>query len=146
MKKYSVIALFILVLITISVFTYFFFLDIVYDNKVATEELRELRDLKSRVESPIARYADAKELQAAQGDYAALLQELGVQGGCRIEKENLLIEGVIDDNADYLLLKRLLGVIQNDRVSVQSSCIGKGCVQYSYGYKIVFRPYVLNNF
>lgn len=146
MKKYSIIALFIVVLITISLSTYFFFLDIVYDNKVATEELKALQELKRKVESPMVRYANGSELKQKEQSYDAILEEFGIRGECRIEQDTLVIEGVIGSSESYLLLKRLLGVIKNDNVTLLSSCIGKGCVQYPYGYKIVFRPYVLNNF
>lgn len=144
MKKYSIIALFILVLITISVSTYFFFLNIVHDNKVASEELKALQALKNAVHTPVAEYLNGADLNAKRESYATTLEELGIKGECRIEKEMLVIEGVIDDTTSYILLKRLLAVIKSDDVTLINSCIGKGCVQHAYGYKITIRPYRLN--
>ncbi len=144
MKKYSVIALFILVLITITISSYFYFLDIVHDNKVVKEEVGALQVLKNTINTPVAEYVEGKELQTKQESYAAILDELGINGRCRIEKELLVIEGVIDNGASYVLLKRLLAVIKNDEVTLVSSCVGKGCVPSAYGYKIMIRPYRLN--
>lgn len=144
MKKYSIIALFILVLITISVSTYFFFLNIVHDNKVASEELKTLQALKNAVHTPVAEYLSGADLNAKRESYSTTLDELGIKGECRIEKGILVIEGVIEDTTSYILLKRLLAVIKSDDVTLVSSCIGKGCVAHPYGYKILIRPYKLN--
>ncbi|MFY9141320.1 hypothetical protein [Sulfuricurvum sp.] len=144
MKKYSIIALFILVLITIAVSTYFFFLNIVHDNKVVNEEVQALQTLKNAVNIPLVEYISANELKAKQESYSMFLDELGIKGTCRVEKEYLVIDGVIENSTSYILLKRLLAVIKSDNVTMQSSCIGKGCGPHPYGYKITIRPYRLN--
>jgi len=144
MKKYSIVAMFIVVLITIAVSSYFFFLDITHDNKLVKEEVDALQELKSTINTPVAEYLTANDLQAKGSEYGDILEELGIKGSCRTEKEFILIEGVIEDSESYVLMKRLLAVVKNDSVTLIASCIGKGCVQADYGYKITIRPYKLN--
>lgn len=144
MKKYSLVALFILVLITMLVMTYFFFLNIVFENKVANEELKSFQELKQKVEQPIILPINSQELKSRQESYATILNELAIQGSCRSEKDTLIIEGIIQDSASYLLLKQLLGIIKNDEATLLKSCVGQGCTNSAYGYKIEIRPYKLN--
>ncbi len=144
MKKYSLVALFILVLITMLVMTYFFFLNIVFENKVANEELKSFQELKQKVKQPIILAIDPKELQSRQDSYTTILEELGIDGSCKSEKNTLIIEGTIQNSASYLLLKRLLGIIKNDEATLLKSCVGQGCTSSAYGYKIEIRPYKLN--
>ena len=144
MKKYSVVALFIVVLITIAVSSYFFFLDITHDNKLVKEEVDALQSLKSTINTPVAEYLTNNDLQAKSAEYRDILEELGIKGSCHTEKEVLIIEGVIEDSESYVLMKRLLAVVKNDNVTLLASCIGKGCVSSDYGYKIIIRPYRLN--
>ena len=124
--------------------TYFFFLDIVFDNKVLNQELQSLQELKSKVEQPIILPINKEELLKRQENYTTILEELGVRGICTIEENKLILEGTIRDSASYLLLKRLLGIIKNDEVTLIKSCVGQGCTKSAYGYKIEIRPYKLN--
>jgi len=144
MKKYSVVALFIVVLITIALSSYFFFLDITHDNKLVKEEVDALQSLKNTINTPVAEYLSNNDLQAKSAEYGDILEELGIKGTCHTEKEFLIIEGVIEDSESYVLMKRLLAVVKNDSVTLINSCIGKGCVPSDYGYKITIRPYKLN--
>jgi hypothetical protein len=144
MKKYSLVALFIVVLITILVSAYFYFLNIVYEDKTVAEEVKTFSALKTAVEQPVAVYAEGDILRAKNDQYDALIQELDLDAKVSIDKEKLIIQGGIHDTYSYLLLKRLLDVVKNDDVELVSSCIGQGCTADEFGFSITIHPYVLN--
>jgi len=144
MKKYSLVALFIVILMTILVSTYFYFLDIVYEDKTVAEEVKTFSALKTAVEQPVAVYAQDEVLRAKNDQYDSLIQELNMDAKVSIEKEKLIIQGGIHETYSYLLLKRLLDVVKHDDVELVSSCIGKGCTADEFGFSITIHPYVLN--
>lgn len=143
MKKYSLVGLFVVILLTILVATYFYFLDIVYEDKTVAEEVKTFSALKTAVEQPVAVYAEGDVLRTKNDQYKALLQELGMEADVTINKEKLTIQGGIHDTYSYLLLKRLLDVVKNDDVELVSSCIGQGCTGDEFGFSITVHPYVL---
>ena len=143
MKKYSFVGLFVVILLTILVATYFYFLNIVYEDKTVAEEVKTFSALKTAVEQPVAAYAKGDVLRAKNDQYKAMLQELGMEADVMIDKEKLTIQGGIHDTYSYLLLKRLLDVVKNDNVELVSSCIGQGCTGDDFGFSITVRPYVL---
>lgn len=144
MKKYSLVALFIVILMTILVSTYFYFLDIVYEDKTVAEEVKTFSALKTAVEQPVAVYAEDQTLRAKNDQYDAIIHELEMDAMVTIDKQKLIIQGGIHETYSYLLLKRLLDVVKNDDVELVSSCIGKGCTADEYGFNITIHPYVLN--
>jgi len=143
MKKYSLVGLFVVILLTILVATYFYFLDIVYEDKTVAEEVKTFSALKTAVEQPVAVYAESDVLRTKNDQYKALLQEIGMEADVTINKEKLTIQGGIHDTYSYLLLKRLLDVVKNDNVELVSSCIGQGCTGDEFGFSITVHPYVL---
>ncbi len=143
MKKYSLVSLFIVILITILVSTYFYFLDIVYEDKTVAAELQTLSELKKTVEQPIAVYAPDELLRKKNDQYDTLIQELDMDATVTIDKQELHIQGGIHDTYSYLLLKRLLDVVKNDDVDLVSSCIGQGCTADEFGFSITVHPYEL---
>lgn len=143
MRKYSLVGLFVVVLIAILVATYFYFLDIVYENKTVAEEVKTFSALKTAVEQPVAVYAEGDALRTKNDQYEALLLEFGLDATVTIDKQKLIIQGGIHDTYSYLLLKRLLDVVKNDDVELVSSCIGQGCTQDEFGFMITIHPYVL---
>ena len=143
MRKYSLVGLFIVILIAILVATYFYFLNIVYEDKTVAEEVKTFSALKTAVEQPVAVYAEGDVLRTKNDQYEQLLQEFGIEGDVKIDQKKLIIQGGIHDTYSYLLLKRLLDVVKNDDVELVSSCIGQGCTQDEFGFSITMHPYVL---
>ena len=143
MKKYSLVALFVVILVAILVATYFYFINIVYEDKAVAEEVKTFSALKTAVEQPVAVYAKSDVLSAKNDQYKAMLQELGMEADVTINQDKLTIQGGIHDTYSYLLLKRLLDVVKNDDVELVSSCIGQGCTGDEYGFSITVHPYVL---
>lgn len=143
MKKYSLVGLFVVILLTILVATYFYFLNIVYEDKTVAEEVKTFSALKTAVEQPVAVYASSDVLRTKNDQYKAMLQELGMEADVTINKDKLTIQGGIHDTYSYLLLKRLLDVVKNDNVELVSSCIGQGCTGDEFGFSITVHPYVL---
>lgn len=143
MKKYSLVGFFIIVLITILIAAYFYFLNIVYEDKTVAEEVKTFSALKTAVEQPVAVYAEGEVLRTKNDQYKAMLQELGMEADVTIEKEKLTIQGGIHDTYSYLLLKRLLDVVKNDDVELVNSCIGQGCTKDDFGFSITVHPYEL---
>ncbi|MDP2077879.1 MAG: hypothetical protein Q8J85_07495, partial [Sulfuricurvum sp.] len=136
--------LFVVILMTILVSTYFYFLDIVYEDKTVAEEVKTFSALKTAVEQPVAVYAEDQVLRAKNDQYNELIQELEMDAMVKIENQKLIIQGGIHETYSYLLLKRLLDVVKHDDVELVSSCIGKGCTADEYGFTITVHPYVLN--
>jgi len=143
MKKYSLLGLFVVILLTILVSAYFYFLDIVYEDKTVAEEVKTFSALKTAVEQPVAVYAEEDVLRTKNDQYDAMLQELGMEAEVKIDEKKLTIQGGIHDTYSYLLLKRLLDVVKNDDVELVSSCIGQGCTGDTFGFSITIHPYVL---
>jgi len=143
MKKYNLIALFILILITISVSTYFFYLDIIYKDKIVKNDVNSLYDLKRIAGKPIVEYANKTEVEEKTYEYNQIILELNLDAVAVSERENIVIKGAIHNSFSYILLKRLLGIIKNDEVNLINTCIGKECTEDNYGFLIKFRPYVL---
>ena len=144
MKKYSLVGLFVVILITILVSTYFYFLNIVYEDKTVAEEVKTFGALKTAVEQPVAVYAHDEVVRAKNDQYDALIQELEMDANVKVDEKKLIIQGGIHDTYSYLLLKRLLDVVKNDDVELVSSCIGQGCTGDAFGFSITVHPYVLN--
>jgi len=144
MKKYSLVGLFVVILLTILVSAYFYFLNVVYEDKTVAEEVKTFSALKTAVEQPVAVYAEDDVLHTKNDQYNAMLQELGMEAEVKIDQKKLIIQGGIHDTYSYLLLKRLLDVVKNDDVELVSSCIGQGCTGDEFGFSITIHPYVLN--
>lgn len=143
MRKYSLVGLFVVILIAILVATYFYFLEIVYENKTVAEEVKTFSALKTAVEQPVAVYAEGDILRTKNDQYEELLQEFGLEAKVTINQQKLIIQGGIHDTYSYLLLKRLLDVVKNDDVKLVSSCIGQGCTGDEFGFSITIHPYEL---
>jgi len=143
MKKYNLILMFIVVLLTISVSSYFFYLDIIYKDKLVKENVEELYTLKKTAGRPVIEYASKKEVEQKNFDYNQIIKELNLDAVSVADKKIITITGVIHNNYSYMLLKRLLNIIKNDEVNMVSSCIGKDCTKDNYGFIIKIRPYLL---
>lgn len=143
MKKYNLILLFILILITISVSSYFFYLDIMYKDKLVKQDVRELYDLKRSAGRPIAVFANADELASKVYEYNQIIIDLNLDAIAVVDKQIIHINGEIHNGFSYALLKRLLNIIKNDEANVQSVCVGKECADNDYGFLIKIRPYSL---
>jgi len=143
MKKYNLTLLFILILITISVSSYFFYLDIMYKNKIVTKDVQSLYSLKREAGRPIAEFATAKELAAKVDLYNQMIIELNLDAIAKVEKNIMTINGQIHNGFSYVLLKRLLKIIKNDEVNVMDVCIGKECTDNPYGFFLKIRPYTI---
>ena len=143
MKKYNLVLLFILILITISVSSYFFYLDIIYEDKLIKKDVKELYNLKRSAGRPIAMYANPNELEVKVDEYNQVIIELNLDAIAKRENNIITINGEIHNGFSYILLKRLLDFIKNDEVNLISSCIGKECTDNNYGFFIKIRPYTL---
>ena len=143
MKKYNIVLLFILILITISISTYFFYLDIMYEDKLIKKDVESLYELKRTAGKPIVVYASLDEVEQKAFTYNQIIIELNLDAAARPNKAFVVIRGVIHNSYSYILLKRLLNVIKNDEVNLISACIGKECTQEDYGFLIKLRPYTL---
>lgn len=143
MKKYNIVLLFILILITISVSSYFFYLDIIYEDKLIKKDVKELYNLKRSAGRPIAMYANPNELEVKVDEYNQVIIELNLDAIAKRENNIITINGEIHNGFSYILLKRLLDFIKNDEVNLISSCIGKECTDNNYGFFIKIRPYTL---
>ena len=135
--------MFIVVLLTISVSSYFFYLDIIYKDKLVKEDVESLYILKKAAGRPVIEYANTKEVEQKVFDYNQIIKELNLDAIAIIDKKIITIKGVIHNSYSYTLLKRLLNIIKNDEVNLMSSCIGKECTEDKYGFVIKIRPYVL---
>jgi len=143
MKKYNLVILFVLILITISVSTYFVYLDVIYRDKLVKKDVESLYKLKRVASKPIVQYANAKELQGKSDEYNEIIQELNLDAIARSDKTTIVIMGVIHNSYAYTLLKRLLNIIKNDNVNLINACIGKECTKDNYGFLIKIKPYSL---
>lgn len=143
MRKYNIAIVFILILLTISISTYFFYLDIIYKNKFVKHNVQELSNLKNIATMPILKYANKQELEKKTLEYNQIIQELNLNAIAQAQKNDLVIKGTIHNSLSYVLLKRLLNIIKNDEVNLISTCIGKECTKDDYGFLIKFRPYLL---
>lgn len=141
MKKYNYVLLFILILITISVSSYFFYLDIMYKDKIVRKDVESLYNLKRQAGRPIAVYATTQELTDKANLYNEMIIELNLDAIAKVETNIITINGQIHNSFSYILLKRLLHIIKNDEVNVMSTCIGKECTDNPYGFLLKFRPY-----
>ena len=143
MRKYNYVILFILILITISVSSYFFYLDIIYKDKIVKTDVESLYELKRTAGRPIVVYASEDELDKKAFEYNQIIVELNIDAIAKVEKNSILIRGSIHNSFSYVLLKRLLNIIKNDEVNLLNTCIGQECTEDSYGFLIKIRPYSL---
>lgn len=144
MKQYNLIILFILILITISISSYFFYLDIIYKDKLVKKDVNALYDLKRIAGKPIVEFANPQEIEEKIYQYNQIIMELNIDAIAQKEKKTLVtIKGAIHNSFNYIMLKRLLNIVKNDEVNLISTCVGKGCTKDDYGFLIKFRPYLL---
>ncbi|MCF6309140.1 MAG: hypothetical protein L3J19_01490 [Sulfurimonas sp.] len=143
MKQYNTVILFILILITVSVSSYFFYLDIIYKDKLVKTDVESLYDLKRIAGKPIVEYANPAELEAKVFEYNQIILELNIDAIAQADKNMIVIRGAIHNSFSYILLKRLLNIVKNDEVNLISTCIGKECTEDDYGFLIKIRPYLL---
>ena len=143
MKKYNYIILFVLILITISISSYFFYLDIMYKDKLVRKDVNSLYDLKKAAGRPLVVYANQEQLTYKADDYNQMIIELNLDAIATVEGNGIQINGQIHNGFSYLLLKRLLDIIKNDEVNLLSTCLGRECTDNDYGFLIKFRPYTL---
>ena len=106
MKKYNLVLLFILILITISVSSYFFYLDIMYKDKIVKKDVQSLYNLKREAGRPIAVFANAKELGEKTDLYNQMIIELNLDAIATVDKQTMIINGQIHNGFSYVLLKR----------------------------------------
>ena len=143
MKRYNLAILFVLILLTISVSSYFFYLDIIYKDKLTKNDVELLYDLKRVAGKPIVEYANAQELDKKAYDYNQIIQELNLDAIAEVKKETITIRGEIHNTLSYVLLKKLFDIIKNDEVNLLKTCVGKECTDNNYGFLIEIRPYML---
>lgn len=143
MKKYNLVVLFILILITISISSYFFYLDIIFEDKLVKKNVESLYKLKRAATKPILSYANAEELEEKTAEYNEIIIELNLDAIALAQKGMLIIRGSIRDSYSYVILKKLLNLIKNDEVKLISACIGKECTEDAYGFLIKIKPYSL---
>jgi len=143
MRKYNLAIVFILILLTISVSAYFFYLDIIYKDKIIKNDVKQLSALNNLAKKSIIKYADKKEMLKKTTEYNQIIQELNLDAIASKKKNEIIIQGTIHNNLSYILLKRLLNIIKNDEVTLISTCIGQKCTKDNYGFLIRFRPYLL---
>lgn len=143
MKKYNLVILFILILITISVSSYFFYLDIIYKDKLVKQDVQSLYNLKRAAGRPIAVFANKQELEVKMQEYNQIIIELNLDAIAKVQQNSIVINGAIHNGFSYILLKRLLDVIKNDQINLTSACIGKNCTDNNYGFLLKMRPYTL---
>lgn len=143
MKQYNLVILFILILITISVSSYFFYLDIIYKDKVVKSNVKSLYDLKRIAGKPIVQYANNDELKTVVEQYNQMIMELNIDAIAEIDGQIIVIKGAIHNSFSYILLKKLLNIVKNDEVNLISACVGKECTEDNYGFSIKIRPYLL---
>lgn len=143
MKRYNLAILFVLILLTISVSSYFFYLDIIYKDKLTKNDVETLYDLKRVAGKPIVEYANAQELDKKAYDYNQIIQELNLDAIAEVKKETITIRGEIHNTLSYVLLKKLFDIIKNDEVNLLQTCVGKECTDNNYGFFIEMRPYLL---
>lgn len=143
MKQYNLVILFILILITISVSSYFFYLDVIYKDKIVKKEVESLYDLTRIAGKPIVVYANEQELEEKVFEYNQIIQELNIDAIAQGNKDIIVINGAIHNSISYILLKRLFDIIKNDEVNLVSACVGKECTDNDYGFLIKIRPYLL---
>lgn len=143
MKQYNLAILFILILLTISVSSYFYYLDIIYKDKLVKKDVNSLYDLKRIAGKPIVVFANKQELEEKVFEYNQIIQELNIDAVATGQKDIIIINGAIHNSISYVLLKRLFDVIKYDEVNLISACVGKECTDNDYGFLIKFRPYLL---
>ena len=143
MRKYNIVLLFILILITISVSTYFFYLDIMYEDKLVKKDVESLYELNRAAGRPIVVFSNKDEVAKKVLSYNQIIIELNLDAIAKAQDKGIVISGIIHNTFSYILLKRLLNIIKNDEVNLVSTCIGKGCVKEDYGFLIQIRPYSL---
>jgi len=143
MKQYNLVILFILILITISVSSYFFYLDIIYKDKLVKKDVESLYNLKRIAGKPIVQYANATELKEKVFNYNQIIQELNIDAKAKAQSNLIVIRGAIHNSFSYILLKRLLNIVKNDEVNLITTCIGKECTKENFGFMIEIRPYLL---
>jgi len=90
MRKYNIAVVFILILLTISISTYFFYLDIIYKNKFVKHNVQELSNLKNIATMPILKYANKQELEKKTLEYNQIIQELNLNAIAQAQKMTLL--------------------------------------------------------
>lgn len=143
MKKHNIIIFSILFLIIASVFGYFFYLDKIYENKFVTKNIVSIEELKKTANRPILDFADKEELASKVKEYNDIIIELNLNAIAQIDKNIIIIKGAINSNYSYVIIKRLLDLIKNDEVNLESLCLGKDCTKDKYGFLIKIRPYSL---
>jgi len=143
MRKYNFTILFILILITISVSTYFFYLDIIYRDKLVKKDVEALYQLKRIASKPIVQYSSTPELLQIETEYNEIILELNLDAIATNDGGHIVLTGVIHNSYSYILLKKLLNIVKNDNVNLISVCIGKECTEDIYGFLIKIKPYSL---
>ena len=143
MKKYNITILFILILVTISVSSYFYYLDVIYKDKLVNKNVQSLYKLKRAASKPIMTYATPEELTAKTAEYNEILRELNLEASAVSNEGFILLQGTIHNGYSYILLKKLLNIIKNDEVNLINTCIGKECTIENYGFSISIKPYSL---
>ena len=143
MRKYNITILFILILVTISVSSYFYYLDVIYKDKLVKKDVESLYKLKRAASKPIMTYSNPAEVTAKTAEYNEILREFNLEANALSKEKFILIQGAIHNGYSYILLKKLLNVIKNDEVNLINTCIGKECTEDNYGFSISIKPYSL---
>ena len=132
MKQYNIVILFILILITISVSTYFFYLDIIYKDKLVKKDVESLYNLKRIAGKPIVEFANKEELDEIIYQYNQIIMELNIDAIAEKDRTLVVIKGAIHNSFNYTMLKRLLNIVKNDEVNLIKTCVGKDCTKDNY--------------
>lgn len=144
MKKYNLLILFLFLLSLVGVGGYIYFLDVIYDNKIVDTKIVDLKNLEKRAQQPIVSKISQKELILKQKEYEDILYELELEGKILVDNQTIVLTGSIEKSHSYTMLKKLLGIIKNDSVKLESMCIGLDCNEYKFGFFIKITPLVLN--
>lgn len=144
MKKYNLLILFLFLLSVIGVGGYIYFLDVIHDSKIVDKKVIDLKRLEKKAQRPIVSKLSQKELILKQKEYEDTLYELELEGKVSVDNQMIVLTGSIEKSHSYTMLKKLLGIIKNDSVKLESMCVGQGCNQYKFGFLIKITPLVLN--
>ncbi|MGM0623792.1 MAG: hypothetical protein ACQESH_07190 [Campylobacterota bacterium] len=143
MKKINLILFVIVLLGTVSVGSYLYFIDGVSKTKQLEKEIASLQKIKQDIQKPVVTKLNASQLHEKRAEYENILQKLELEGSVSVADTTLVISGTIKDTYSYLMLKRVLHSIKNDTVTLQSSCMGRQCNESRYGFLIKFEPFAL---
>ena len=87
--------MFIVVLLTISVSSYFFYLDIIYKDKLVKEDVSSLYKLKKVAGRPVIEFANPQEVNKKNFDYNQIIKELNLDAMAITNKKIITINLIL---------------------------------------------------